>query len=103
MKKKALAMILAAAMVLGVTACGSSEAPATAPTEEASASGDEAQEGETPAGDEAAPAGESKDIMFVTTGIFASLALPNTSVACSVSRITVMIPSALFVTAVSRS
>ena len=66
MKKKALAMILAAAMVLGVTACGSSEAPATAPTEEASASGDEAQEGETPAGDEAAPAGESKDIMFVS-------------------------------------
>ena len=37
MKKKALAMILAAAMVLGVMACGSSEAPAIAPTEEASA------------------------------------------------------------------
>lgn len=63
MKKKLLAMLLTGAMVLSLTACGSSAKSAEAPAPEAAA--DTAQaESEAPAAEEAAPAAEQVEITW---------------------------------------
>lgn len=71
MKKKVLAVVLAAAMVFGLTACGSSAepaAPAAAPaaTEEAAPAAEEAAE---PAAEEEAPAAEEASGELIKVGI----------------------------------